>query len=541
MEAQFSNTISRIGGLGGLPLFVQKPKIAFLFLARNRLPLDLVWDQFFQGDNENRFSIYVHSRPGFLLNRLTTRSRYFWDRQVNNSIQIYWGEATMIQAEIILLRHALMDPSNERFAFVSDSCIPLYNFSYTYDYIMSTSTSFVDSFADTKEGRYNPKMDPVINVNHWRKGSQGDNENRFSIYVHSRPGFLLNRLTTRSRYFWDRQVNNSIQIYWGEATMIQAEIILLRHALMDPSNERFAFVSDSCIPLYNFSYTYDYIMSTSTSFVDSFADTKEGRYNPKMDPVINVNHWRKGSQRKSLPEFWRDRPVPADNSKEHNCIPDEHYVATLLALLELNISHNCLLALIRDKSRHISACRPVIILFIFLPATSNEDPPHKGLEGELTRRSLTHTSWDISSSKGRERQGWHPVTYKLADATPMLVQSIKDIDNIYYETEYRREWCTSKGKPSSCFLFARKFTRPAAMRLLNMESRLRSENQRPAIISVSKQGKETGRTRTQATSRKAIGAIKNRTAVNSAKISCDYKELDINIVNVTNHVERPAK
>ncbi|GJR84009.1 putative glycosyl transferase 14 [Tanacetum coccineum] len=241
MEAQFSSRI----GVGGLPLFDQKPKIAFLFLARNRLPLDLLWDQFFQYDDE----------------------------------EIYWGEATMIQAEIILLRMALMDPSNERFAFVSDSCIPLYNFSYTYDYIMSTSTSFVDSFADTKEGRYNPKMDPVINVNHWRKGSQ-----------------------------------------WVILTRKHAEII----------------VKD---------------------------------------------------ERKSLPEFWRDRPVPADNSKEHNCIPDEHYVATLLA--------------------------------------------QKGLEGELTRRSLTHTSWDISSSKGRERQGWHPVTYKLADATPMLVQSIKRQDMIH--------------------------------------------------------------------------------------------------------------
>lgn len=28
----------------------------------------------------------------------------------------------------------------------------------------------------------------------------------------------------------------------------------------------------------------------------SFADTKEGRYNPKMDPVIPVYNWRKGSQ-----------------------------------------------------------------------------------------------------------------------------------------------------------------------------------------------------------------------------------------------------
>ena len=49
----------------------------------------------------------------------------------------------------------------------------------------------------------------------------------------------------------------------------------------------------------------------------------------------------------------------------------------------------------------------------------------EGLEGELTRRSLTHSSWDLSSSKDRERRGWHPVTYKFSDATPTLLQSIK--------------------------------------------------------------------------------------------------------------------
>lgn len=283
----------------------------------------------------------------------------------------------------------------------------------------------------------------------WDAFFQGG-ENRFSVYVHSRPGFLFNKATTRSAYFLNRQVNDSIQVDWGEASMIEAERVLLRHALDDTDNKRFAFLSDSCVPLYNFSYIYNYIMSTSTSFVDSFADTKEGRYNPRMDPVIPVHNWRKGSQwvvltrkhaevvvkddivfpifqlhckRRSLPEFWRDRPLPADASKEHNCIPDEHYVQTLLA--------------------------------------------QEGLEAEITRRSLTHSSWDLSSSKDRERRGWHPVTYKFSDATPMLIQSIKEIDNIYYETEYRREWCTSKGKPAPCFLFARKFTRPAALRLIN--------------------------------------------------------------------------
>ncbi|MBA0758638.1 hypothetical protein Gotri_021617, partial [Gossypium trilobum] len=213
-------------------------------------------------------------------------------------------------------------------------------------------------------------------------------ENRFSVYVHSRPGFLLNKGTTRSAYFLNRQVNDSIQVDWGEATMIEAERILLRHALTDPYNERFVFVSDS-----------------------SFADTKEGRYNPKMDPVIPVYNWRKGSQ-------------PADPAKEHNCIPDEHYVQTLLA--------------------------------------------QEGFEGEITRRSLTYSAWDLSASKDRERRGWHPVTYKFSDATPVLIKSIKDIDNINYETENRREWCSSKGKPAPCFLFARKFTRPAALHLLNL-------------------------------------------------------------------------
>lgn len=117
MEAQYPQVVS----LSSLRhRFIVKPKIAFLFIARNRLPLDMVWDAFFKGE-ENRFSVYVHSRPGFLLNKGTTRSAYFLNRQVNDSIQVDWGEATMIEAERILLRHALTDPYNERFVFVSDS------------------------------------------------------------------------------------------------------------------------------------------------------------------------------------------------------------------------------------------------------------------------------------------------------------------------------------------------------------------------------------------------------------------------------------
>jgi Core-2/I-Branching enzyme len=92
--------------------------------------------------------------------------------------------------------------------------------------------------------------------------------------------------------------------------MLKAERILLKNALLDPNNDRFVFlsdrlvissflqsptdtvkhfmvimlifllfplscfpfsiISDSCIPLYNFSYTYDYIMSSTRSFIDRY-------------------------------------------------------------------------------------------------------------------------------------------------------------------------------------------------------------------------------------------------------------------------------
>ncbi|KAI4350660.1 hypothetical protein L6164_005093 [Bauhinia variegata] len=45
MQTQYT----RIKGLASLQhRFVQRPKIAFLFIARNRLPLDTVWDAFFR-------------------------------------------------------------------------------------------------------------------------------------------------------------------------------------------------------------------------------------------------------------------------------------------------------------------------------------------------------------------------------------------------------------------------------------------------------------------------------------------------------------
>jgi len=300
-----------------------KPKLAFMFLARRNMPLDILWDHFFEGSREAEYSVYIHARPGYSYTKDNTDCRAFINRQLQNPIQVVWGEASMIQAERLLLTAALQDPLNERFFLLSDSCIPLYNFNYVYTYVMASQKSFVDSFVDYADEQYNILMGSVIPQEKWRKGSQ-----------------------------------------WF--------VIIRKHA--------------------------EAVVADSTVF-----------------PVF-VDYCKKVV----LPDNWDENTVTNKTKKQHNCIPDEHYIQTLLAI---------------------------------------ED-----LEDEIERRTLTYSRWE-NSVKGKGRQGWHPVTFSFADASLKAITDVQDITNVRYETESRTEWCSSSGQARRCFLFARKFTKAAAFRL----------------------------------------------------------------------------
>ncbi|EEF43822.1 conserved hypothetical protein [Ricinus communis] len=300
------------------------PKLAFLFLVRQDLPLDFLWGSFFENADVASFSIFIHSSPGFEFDESTTRSHFFYGRQLKNSIQVAWGESSMIEAERLLLSAALEDPANQRFVLLSDSCVPLYNFSYIYSYVMASPRSFVDSFLDTKEDRYNQKMSPIIQKHKWRKGSQ-----------------------------------------WITLIRSHAEVIVDDEVIF-PEFQKYC---KRRLPL----------------------DASKGKLNAKLQ-------------------------------KQNNCIPDEHYVQTLLSMAEL--------------------------------------------EGELERRTLTYTVWNLSVTR-MESKGWHPMTFTYGNAGPQKIREIKAINHVYYETEYRTEWCHTNSTSVPCFLFARKFSRGAAMRLLS--------------------------------------------------------------------------
>ncbi|XP_022883424.1 uncharacterized protein LOC111400229 [Olea europaea var. sylvestris] len=147
------------------------PKVAFMFLTPGSLPLAPLWDKFFKG-HEGLYSIYVHSHPSY--NDSTPENSVFYGRRIPSQ-PVYWGTISMIDAERRLLANALLDFSNQRFVLLSDSCIPLFNFTTIYKYLTETNLSFLGSFDDPRKpgrGRYNRQMWPTISIEQWRKGSQ---------------------------------------------------------------------------------------------------------------------------------------------------------------------------------------------------------------------------------------------------------------------------------------------------------------------------------------------------------------------------------
>lgn len=192
---------------------------------------------------------------------------------------------------------------------------------------------------------------------------------------------------------------------WGRMSMCDAERRLLANALLDISNEHFVLVSESCIPLYNFTFIYDYITNSRFSFMGSFDDpgpVGRGRYNHKMLPEVNILQWRKGSQ-----WFEVDRNLASLIVSDVNyypkfkefcqpaCYVDEHYFPTMLTIKA---------------------------------------------PGSIANRSLTWVDWS--------RGGPHPATFGKSDLTEVFMKKL-----------FENRDCVYNGQPYSvCYLFARKFS-----------------------------------------------------------------------------------
>ncbi|GAV80279.1 Branch domain-containing protein [Cephalotus follicularis] len=157
--------------------FKRVGKIAFMFLAKGPLPLAPLWQKFFDG-HEGHYSIYIHSTPSYVSSFPPTS--VFYNRQIPSQL-VEWGQMSMCDAERRLLANALLDISNEWFVLVSESCIPLRNFTIVYRYISRSKYSFMGSFDEHGPNgrlRYNRSMEPEVTLPQWRKGAQWFEVNR---------------------------------------------------------------------------------------------------------------------------------------------------------------------------------------------------------------------------------------------------------------------------------------------------------------------------------------------------------------------------
>ncbi|CAO2826993.1 unnamed protein product [Amaranthus hypochondriacus] len=146
-------------------------KIAFMFLVRGPIPLEPLWDMFFKG-NEGFYNIYVHSLPSY--NQSYPYNSVFYGRRIPSE-KVEWGKFNMVEAERRLLANALLDISNQRFILLSESCIPLFNFSTIYSYLINSNQSHIQAYdkpGPVGRGRYNHNMMPHVTLSQWRKGSQ---------------------------------------------------------------------------------------------------------------------------------------------------------------------------------------------------------------------------------------------------------------------------------------------------------------------------------------------------------------------------------
>ncbi|CAN6352530.1 unnamed protein product [Urochloa humidicola] len=152
------------------------PKVAFMFLTRGPLPLAPLWERFFAGagagSRDDLYSVYVHATPGYRAS--FPPASPFHRRQVPSQVA-RWGDTSMADAERRLLANALLDPGNERFVLLSESCIPLYAFPVVHHYLTRSRHSFVGAFDDPGphgRGRYRAGLAPEVRRDQWRKGAQ---------------------------------------------------------------------------------------------------------------------------------------------------------------------------------------------------------------------------------------------------------------------------------------------------------------------------------------------------------------------------------
>jgi hypothetical protein len=139
-------------------------KIAFLFLIRESINQEELWNLFFKDVDPKLYNIYIHYKNNKPL-------LYFDKYKLSNCVDTKYADISLVKAQNILLKKALEDKDNQHFIFVSESCIPLKSFNYIYGEL-NPSFSYFNMFS--KDDCF-PRcfvLLPFVTFKHIQKASQ---------------------------------------------------------------------------------------------------------------------------------------------------------------------------------------------------------------------------------------------------------------------------------------------------------------------------------------------------------------------------------
>lgn len=261
----------------------------------------------------------------------------------------------------------------------------------------------------------------------WERFLSG-HESKYSVYIHASPFYKYKEKELPSLF--EGKVIRSEPVVWSGVSMVAAERRLIATALLDPSNAFFVLVSEACIPLRPFPVVHSYLSSSKLSFIT--VTKHEETWNSDMLPLVPRDKWRKGDEWK---ELHRDAAIVVVNDtmyfrkfNQHvNCwtcdwhrtgAADEHYIPTLL--------YNTRPDLLANRTLHWIDWK-------------------------------NHFRWE------------HPHTYYPQEISAGLLKELQGI-RIFrpFGYEHATSYCTMNGRPSPCFMFARKFSNASLPLLLKL-------------------------------------------------------------------------
>ena len=115
--------------------FKNYKKIAFLFLTVGGLKMHEEWSKFFERGGD-KYNLYFHSKN-------ISGQCLVDENQIDDKIDTKWGDISLVKATNNLLKASFLDESNEYFILLSESCLPVYSFDYTYYKITKEDKSWI--------------------------------------------------------------------------------------------------------------------------------------------------------------------------------------------------------------------------------------------------------------------------------------------------------------------------------------------------------------------------------------------------------------